>query len=183
MRRLTVSGILLIVSFVLSVGGAVVLYNRRVYGGFDAFTWERGLVMAGYVAAAIGVLLLGGVLRQARSAVGARVVTTIFVLAAIFALVGEASLLIEGFSMDWGRVIVLFLFAAEAIMGVALFKSGLVPNWVAWTVILWDVLAPAVLLIVSSDDIYYPPLHFIPLLVIGIALVGRARHMPTSKPA
>ena len=176
------TAILLIVSFVLSVGGAVVLYNRRVYGGFDAFTWERGLVMAGYVAAAIGVLLLGGVVHQARSAVGARVVTTIFVMAAIFALVGEASLLIEGFSMDLGPVIVLFLFVAEAIVGVALFKGGLVPNWVAWTVILWNVLVPVVLLIVSPDDIYYPPLHFIPLLVIGIALVDRAMHMPTSMP-
>ena len=43
----------------------------------------------------------------------------------------------------------------------------------AWTLIVWNVLWLAILLILSREDPYYPGLHFIPLLLAGIPLAGR----------
>lgn len=176
---------LLIVSFVLDVAGVAVFILREELGGPDLFAWERGLLMAGYLVAAIVVVLLGSALQTLRSVIVARMVTFSLLMAVALAVTAEVSLVMEGFRMekDWGLVMVVLLFVAEAIIGVALLNSDFVPPWAASTLILWNAFWLVVQLIVASRAVYFPILHFIPLLVIGIALAGQARHMPTSKPA
>lgn len=172
MRRLAWSGALLIASFVLGFGGIALFIIREELEGPDLFNWERGLLIAGYIAAAFGMAVLGAALQRVQWVVLARVATVTFVLAAFLAVAAETSLVTEGFSFnrDLATVMIVSLFVAEAIIGVVLLDSGPVPRWVAWTMILWNVLWLLGLLIFASSDKYFPGLHFIPLLLIGIPL-------------
>jgi len=71
-------------------------------------------------------------------------------------------------------VMVVMLFGAEALLGGALLTTGLVPAWIGWTTVIWNLGWPVLLLIVSPGDLYYPILHAIPLLLIGISLARGA---------
>ena len=51
---------------------------------------------------------------------------------------------------------------------------SLVLNLVGWTMVVWNVGWLVLLPIVSPGDLYYPILHAIPLLLIGIPLARRA---------
>jgi hypothetical protein len=176
MRR--AAAVLLIGSFGLSVIGAI-LYTRRTSGGTDVFGWERGILIAGYIVAAAGVAVL---LRRppAGEAMVSRLATAIFWLAAAVAVVAEAWSVVEGSSTMSGSsmmsrpwvwsVTVVLLFAAGAMLGFALLKSGLAPSWVAWMVMVWNVACLVVLWIVTPTDMYFPVLHFLPLLVVGISV-------------
>ena len=67
-------------------------------------------------------------------------------------------------------VAVLLLFGAEVLLGGALLVSRLLPVWIGGATVAWNVAWPVVLAVVSPGDPYYPVLHAIPLLVIGIPL-------------
>ena len=115
------------------------------------------------------------------AAILGRLAATAFPMAAGVALVMEA---LDQAPPALVVVAVLLLFGAEALLGAATLVSRLVPAWVGWTTVAWNVACPAVLAIVSPGDIYYPALHAIPLLLISIPLV-RPGDEPTdqSQPA
>ena len=176
-RRL--SAILLIVSFVLNVGGVLLYGGRITYGWFvettTLLTWERGLFIAFYIVAALGVALLEIVLREAGAVVLPRLGTTAFLMATAAAIVAETAFLSGLGSMTPLLVVmVVMLFGAEALLGGALLTTGLVPAWIGWTTVIWNLSWPVLLLIVSPGDLYYPILDAIPLLLIGIPLARRA---------
>jgi len=176
-RRL--SGILLLAGFALNFGG-VVMYSFGTEYGWVAETpayhaRERGLFMVGYVAAALGVALLEPVLSKAGATILPRLVATAFPMATVVVLVMEA-LSFAGAGAPAALVVlaVLLLFGAEVLLGGALLVIRLVPAWIGWATVAWNVAWPVVLAVVSPGDPYYPVLHAIPLLVIGIPLVRRA---------
>jgi hypothetical protein len=73
-----------------------------------------------------------------------------------------------------GVVMVAALFSSETMLGGALVLSGIFRAWVGWAVVVWNVGWPMLLPIVRPGDYYFPILHFLPLLLIGItALVPR----------
>jgi hypothetical protein len=183
MSRFRTSGILLILSFLLCMGG-VVLFARRQSQFISAFVWERGLIMAGFVAASVGVVVLARALLKARARPWAALGATAFLAGAISVLVAEASLLLESFdvSLEVGPVMVALLFLGQAAIGIALLNSGAVTRWVAWGLIVWNVLLLLGFLIVSPREWYYPGLHFPPLLWIGIPLVGANTALATREP-
>src|SRR5215207_8511379 len=158
------SGVLLIVAFVLNMGGVVLFSGTQFYGWFvdspTLLAWERSMFIAAYVAAALGVALLENILRETAAAVLARLGVTAFLMAAVVALVVY--------------VMVVLLYVAEAILGAALLGSGAVPAWIGWAMLAWNIGWLLVLPVVSPGDIYYPILHFVPLLLIGIPLARRA---------
>jgi hypothetical protein len=78
-------------------------------------------------------------------------------------------------------VAVLLLFGAELLLSAAVLASRLVPAWVGWAAVVWNVAWPAILPIVSPGDPYYPILHAIPLLMISIPLIQPGRK--SSSPA
>jgi hypothetical protein len=47
--------------------------------------------------------------------------------------------------------------------------------WIGWTMLAWNLGWLIVLPLVSPGDRYYPILHFVPLLLIGVPLARRAR--------
>jgi hypothetical protein len=180
-----VSGLLLLVAFVLNLGG-VVMFNASTASGWVVETptyhaWERALFMGSYLAAALGTVVLEPALGEAGAAILGRLAATAFPMAAGVALVMEA---LNQAPPALVVVSVLLLFGAEALLGAATLASRLVPAWVGWTAIVWNVAWPAVLPIVSPGDFYYPALHAIPLLLISIPLI-RSADEPTdqSEPA
>jgi hypothetical protein len=183
-----VSGLLLLFAFVLNLGG-VVMYSAGIAYGWVVETpiyhaWERALIMGSYVAGALGTAVLEPALGEAGAAILGRLAAIAFPMAASVALVMEA----VGLDGLWPPalmvVAVLLLFGAGAFLGAAILASRLVPAWVGWAAVVWNVAWPAVLLIVSPGDLYYPILHAIPLLLISIPLI-RPGDEPTdqSEPA
>jgi hypothetical protein len=183
-----VSGLLLLFAFVLNLGG-VVMYSAGTAYSWVVETstyhaWERALFMGSYVAAALGTAVLEPALGEAGAAILGRLAAVAFPMAASVALVFEA-VSFDGLAPPALLVVaVLLLFGAGALLGAAILASRLVPAWVGWAALVWNVACPAVLLIVSPGDLYYPILHAIPLLLISIPLI-RPQDEPTdqSEPA
>src|SRR5215207_6610169 len=175
----SLSGVLLIVAFVLHMCGVALFIGSQSYGWFvdspTLLAWERSMFIAAYVAAALGVALLENILRETAAAILARLGVTAFLMAAVVALVVEATFL--GGRASTTRlvyVMVVLLYVAEAILGAALLNSGVVRAWIGWSILAWNVGWLIGLLPISPGDIYYPILHFVPLLLIGIPLTRRA---------
>jgi hypothetical protein len=64
---------------------------------------------------------------------------------------------------------------AQALVGVGLLGATTVADWVAWTAIVWSLGWLAFLLAASPGDLYYPVVHHVVPLIIGIALLRRNR--------
>lgn len=174
-----VSGLLLLLAFVLNLGG-VVMYAAGTQYGLVVETrtyhaWERALLMSSYVAAALGTALLEPALAEAGAAILGRLAAVAFPMAATVALVMEAVTINAPEPYALIVVAVLLLFGAEVLLGAAVLVSRLVPAWVGWVAVVWNVAWPAILLVVSPGDPSYPILHVIPLLMIGIPLIQPGR--------
>jgi hypothetical protein len=180
-----VSGLLLLLAFVLNLG-AVVMYAAGTEYGWVVETptyhaWERALLMSSYVAAALGTAVLEPALAETGAAILGRLAAVAFPMAATVALVREAVTINGPEPYALHVVSVLLLFGAELLLGAAVLASRLVPAWLGWAAIVWNLAWPAILLILSPGDISYPILHFIPLLMIGIPLIRLGRK--SSSPA
>jgi hypothetical protein len=184
-----VSGLLLLLAFVLNLGGVVMYAAGTEYGWIGEtptyYAWERALFMSSYVAAALGAAALEPALAEAGASILGRLAAVAFPMAASVALVMEA-VSIDGAKFRPGShalilVAVLLLFGAEVLLGAAVLASRLVPAWVGWAAVVWNVAWPAILPILSPADPYYPILHAIPLLMISIPLIRPPRQL--SSPA
>jgi hypothetical protein len=180
-----VSGLLLLLAFILTLGAAVMYAAGTEYGWVvETPTYhasERALLMSSYVAAALGAAVLEPALAEAGASILGRLAAVAFPMAASVALVMEA-VSIDGAEFRPSShalivVVVLLLFGAELLLGAAVLASRLVPVWVGWAAIVWNVVWPAILPIVSPGEPYYPILHAIPLLMISIPLIQPGRQL------
>lgn len=64
-------------------------------------------------------------------------------------------------------------FAGQDIIGGALVASALIPRWIGWATVLWNLAWLASLIIARPGDIYFPILHLVMPVVIGAALLRR----------
>ncbi len=170
-----------ICAILLIVSSALDLISNLMYTGRDKLKWfvgtptyvkwERGALIAAFVIAALGVALFEIVLREAGETILARLGATAFLIAAVVAIVAEGQSLSGATSTNALEVImVVVLFVAEAMLGASLLTSGLLPAWVGWTVVVWNIGWMIVLPIVSPRNIYFPALHFL-LWLIGVMLL------------
>jgi hypothetical protein len=184
-----VSGLLLLIAFVLNLGGVVMYAAGTEYGWVGEtptyHAWERALFISSYVAAALGSAVLEPALAESGAAILGRLAAIAFPMAASVALVMEAVTINGPEPYALVVVAVLLLFGAELLLSVAVLASRLVPAWVGWAAVVWNVAWPAILPIVSPGDPYYPILHAIPLLMISIPLIqpGRKSSSPAGETA
>jgi hypothetical protein len=68
-------------------------------------------------------------------------------------------------------VFIVLAFVGQAVFGAALLRTGLLPGWVGWATILWNLGWLVILPIARPADMYYPWLHYVAPLLIGIALL------------
>ncbi len=170
------AGVLFLLTFLLGLTGIILFIARENTGWFDApFALQRWLILASWLVAAAGAVFLAGVRPRVQPSALLVMGVVLFALGGLIAAVAELSLLTRAFTVTstWGVVFASSLFVGEALIGVGLLRSGPVPPWVARTVIGWNMLWLVTLLLISREDMYYPGLHYIPLLLIGIPLVRR----------
>lgn len=175
------AGTLLALSFVAYMVGVVMFTARDGTSGqpapsFAYLALERGFVMAAVVVTALGLAALAAVLVGANgdALLPARLATATYAIAAVVLLIGEASELRSGRS-PYALIVayVVLAFLAQAAFGGILLRAGLLPAWIDWAAIVWNLEWLVVLPIITPGDIYFPVLHHpIPLLV-GIALLRR----------
>ena len=127
--------------------------------------------------AAVVVVVLGwGLLERLLEAAGDTILAPsgliIFILSAGLVLVAEAYNLSK---QDWLQslivVHVVLAFLAQAVFGASLLRTGLLPAWIGWATILWSLGLLVYLPAFRPRDIYYPWVHYVAPLMIGIMLL------------
>jgi hypothetical protein len=169
---------LLILGFVVfAVGG--ILYTGRAIWKWPAgqtgryLLWERGFVIAAVMASVLGLVLLDDMLNSAGDSGVGRLGMVSYLFGAAVVVMAETTYLGK---REWVYPSIVFYvvvgFLAQAAIGAALVQTELVAAWVGWFAIIWNVVWLVILPIFSPRDIYYPVLHHVAPLIIGIALLA-----------
>lgn len=134
--------------------------------------WERAWVIAAALINLCGFVLLAGLLENAGDRFIARLALTVYGIATAVLLAAEGAFL---FDRQWVMpqivLYVVLAFLAQAAFGVALLRTGLVPLWAAWSTIAWNLGWLTLFAFVRPEDIYYPVLHHVAPVLIGVALL------------
>ena len=173
----TIAASLLVLCFVVFTFGGV-LYAGRAFLNWQIdetsshLIWERGFVIGGILATVLGLALLEDMLRAAGEPVLSRLGMVTYLFGAVVVIVAETAYIGK---RDWSYPqIVLYVvlgFLAHAAFGASLLQTGLVAGWVGWFTIIWNLACLVLLLIFSPRNIYFPVLHHVAPLIIGIALL------------
>jgi hypothetical protein len=173
----TVTGWLLIVSALIFLVGGM-LYTGRAIWQWPAgqthryLVWERGFVIAALLVAVLGFTILERLLEAAGDSILAPSGLALLSLGAAVVLFAETFFVSRG---EWiyapTVVFVVLAFLAQAAFGAALLLTGLLPAWVGWATILWNLGWLVVLPVARPKDMYYPWLHYVAPLLVGIGLL------------
>jgi hypothetical protein len=163
----------------LAIGVYLFLSRNGVQGGTPRspalFVWERGSILTAVVLTAIGLVLLEGVLHETSGRVLARIGASAYFFGAILLVSAEAMRLPQGqASYPLIVIYVLLAFLGQAAIGAALLQSALLPAWIGWTTLVWNVGWLVALPIATPGDIYFPVLHHLMPLLIGVPMLWRA---------
>ncbi len=171
------SGIFLVLVAVATLPGFMMFWLRRGHRGgpprsHTHFIVERSSIMSGAILAAIGFVLLAGAFQNAGGVLAISGATAYF-FAGVLIVAAEALMLTLGYEKVIGliNIYVVMAFLAQAAIGGAVIQSGLLAASIGWATILWNIAWLIVLSLFSRRDMYYPILHYVMPLVIGIALL------------
>jgi hypothetical protein len=142
----------------------------------DNIMWARGLIAAAAVTILLGFVLLAATLRAAGerqfSWIGLSALTlgTALTLFSEWLIVSgrvwEAEAGMEWLLLAWGSVALIFV--GQAAYGVALLRATLLPCWIGWVLIRWNLGWLAVVVVFSARGPYYPVLFYLGPLLLGI---------------
>ena len=173
------AGLLLVLGVLVTFVGLLMFGIRGGHRGgaprSRAHYWlERGCIMAGVVLTAIGFLLLVDYMQTwaGRSlTIGG---AAAYFFGGILIVAAEALNLTLGYQQVYGLVVtyVVIAFLAQVVIGAALLQNGSVAAWIGWITILWNMGWLITLSLFSRRDMYFPVLHHVAPLLIGIALLG-----------
>ncbi len=173
-----VSGWLLILSSIIFVPAGI-LYSGRAILKWPAaqspgfLHWERGFVMAAILVATLGLTLLDKLLEAAGDRILAPSGMVIFLIATALVIAAEAfSLSQQKWVYAQTVVFVVLAFLGQAAFGASILITAFLPGWVGWATIIWNLGMLVYLPVFKPRDIYYPWVHYIAPLVIGINLLG-----------
>ena len=180
-ERTTAASLLVLSFMVFAIGG--VLFTGRAFLNWQInnmtthLIWERGFVIAAVLATVLGLVLLEDMLHSAGDTFLARLGLVTYFCGAVVVVVSETASVNK---QEWNYAQIVFYvvlaFLAQAAFGEALLTTGLVATWVAWATIIWNLGCLLIMLIFSRRNIYYPALHHVAPLLIGIALVTAGWH-------
>jgi hypothetical protein len=170
---------LLILGFVVFTVGGILYTGRAIWKWPSGQTarylyWERGFVMAAIMATVLGLVLLEDMLNRAGDSGVGRLGVVAYVFGAVVVVTTETNFLNK---REWAYPPVVFYvvvaFLAQAAIGMALLQTNLVAGWVGWFAIVWNLAWLALLSIVRPRDVYFPVLHHVAPLLIGIVLLAK----------
>ncbi len=173
------AGWLLILSGLIFAVGGILYTGRAIWkwpaGSTPAFLrWERGFVIAALLTAVVGLTLLERLLEAAGDQILAPAGMVIFIIGAALIIVAET------FALSWQEwlyapivVFVVLAFLGQAVFGLSLLRTAFLPGWVGWAAIFWNLGWLVILPIARPKDMYYPWLHYVAPLLIGIAVLWK----------
>lgn len=174
-----VAGWLLILSAIIFVPSGLLFTGRVIFKWPAAQSksylyWERGLVMTAVLVATLGFVLLERLLENTGDRVFAPVAMTIFLIAAVLVLAAETFSLHEQ-EYIYAPIVafVILAFVGQALFGAAILRTGFLPAWVGWAMVIWSLVWLVILPIARPQDMYYPWLHYVAPLIMGIALLRK----------
>jgi hypothetical protein len=173
-----VAGLFLVLGALFDLAGVLMFAFRGGHRGGAApsrafYLRERGLIMAGVVLTAIGFVLLEAQLQSGSGGILARIGATGYLFAGVLVVAGEALNLNLGYDKSYPLMLVYVVaaFLGQAAVGGALLRSGLLAAWIGWATIVWNLGFLCMLSLFSRRDMYFPVLHHVAPLLIGIALL------------
>ena len=130
--------------------------------------------MAAILVATLGLILLAQLLEGAGDRILPPIGMTVFLIGTVLVLAAETFSL-QGQEYLYVPIVafVVLAFIGQAIFGAAILQTGFLPGWVGWATIIWNLAWLIILPIARPQDIYYPWLHYVAPLIIGIALLGK----------
>ena len=156
------AGSLLILSGLIFLPGGL-LYARvaiwkRATGTNPVYRyWERGFVIAAVVVAGLGFVLLEKILEAAGDPILAPLGLAALFLSIDLVLFAETYNLSKQEWLQAPIVLhVILAFLAQAAFGASLVQTSLLPGWVGWATIIWNLGMLVYLPIFKPRDIYYP---------------------------
>lgn len=161
-----------VLSFPAMALGIAMFFGRNGLQGGTGSILERGALVAAVVMTVIGVVFLNAPLQETAGRALSRIGLALYLLAAAALLVPEAMPFLPGGRSVYALIVVYVVLAliAQAAVGGALLQAGLAPKWVGWVTIVWNLGWLIVLPVVTPRDMYYPILHGLMPLIIGISL-------------
>lgn len=174
----TVAASFLVLSFmVFAVGGVLfagrAMWNWPVEDLSRHLIWERSSIILATLITVLGLALLEDLLREAGDTVLSQLGMVAYLFGAAIVTVAETAYLSKR-EWNYAQVVVYVLLAlpAQAAFGAALLQTGLVAAWAGWTAVVWNLGMLLVMGIVRPRDVYYPVIHFVAPLAIGIAMLA-----------
>jgi hypothetical protein len=172
-----VAGWLLILSGLLFLPGGMLYTGRAIWewpvGKTHRYLlWERGFVMAALLVAVLGLRILEGMLEASGDSILAPAGMALLLIGASVVIFAEAYSISR---QEWVYaptvVFVILAFLAQALFGGALLRTSLLPGWIGWVTILWNLGWLVILPMARPKDMYYPWLHYVAPILIGIGLL------------
>jgi hypothetical protein len=172
------AGVLLLAGAFANQVGAY-MYGQHVGDGVGSaplafIGTERGSFMAGMVLSALGFCLLDGRRYRPGAYVFMRLGVAGYLAGSIIGVVAE-TLELTSTAVYPMFVVYVTLAFVQAAIGCALSMSELVPRWIGWATVVWNVGWLAILVLARPWDVYFPVLHLVMPGFIGAALILRRR--------
>jgi hypothetical protein len=141
------------------------------------FLWERSFVIAALLATLLSLTLLKRMLEAAGGGMLASMALVLFLVAAALAVVAE-TISFPSDDIAYPPIVayVILSFLGQTVFGVALLRTGLLPRWVGWVTVFWNLAMLVFLIVAKPEDMYYPWLHYVAPHLIGIALLRKGKH-------
>lgn len=166
----------LVLSFVVVLAGALLFMTRP--GSATAhvvsarLVVERAFIMGAVVLTAIGFLLLNEHLSTTSGRGWMLIGAYLYLIGSVVIIVAEL-LGLSGGGSTYPLIVayVLLALVAQAAIGVAIILSGAMPAAVGWIVIGWNLAWLVILPVTTPSDVYYPLLHHLMPLLLGIVLL------------
>lgn len=172
----TIAASLLVLTFMtFEIGGILftgrAMLNWQIENRDTYMRWERSFVILPTVLTVLGLVLLADLLRAAGDTYLAQLGMALYLLGAVLVVVAETGFLHNG-DWDYPQVVTFVVLAlvAQATFGAALLQTGLLPAWVGWTTLVLNLGYLLVIAVVRPREVYYPAIHFVAPLIIGLAL-------------
>ncbi len=173
----TIAASLLVLTFmVFEIGGILftgrTMLNWPIKDRVSHMRWERGFVILPTLLTVLGLVLLADLLRAAGDMFLAQLGMATYLFGAVLIVSTETKFIDNG-EWNYPQVVTFVVLAllAQAAFGVALLQTGLVASWVGWATLIWNLGYLLIILIVRPREVYYPAIHCVAPLIIGIALV------------
>jgi hypothetical protein len=174
----TIAACLLVLTFmVFEIGGILftgrTMLNWPIENRVSHMRWERSFVILPTILTVLGLVLLADLLRTAGDSFLAQLGMATYLFGAVLVVSTETKF-IDNDEWNYPQVVTFVVLAllAQAAFGGALLQTGLVAAWVGWATLVWNLGYLLIVLIVRPREVYYPAIHCVAPLMIGLALLA-----------